>query len=341
MIRFGAKNWFNSTGMDIAMYRARIGSFHASLKSRTVPWRPKVLILGPQCSLLVAFAILLLLGMDIETQPGPGTTMNDFVFRVPRSASTNDLATTTMSMDMQTDSTHSVDKNCSVVDANSVLPMSLDAKLDLVLTEVRATNSRLDSMDLKITTLETNVTKFKKKVETRVSELDSNQQYLYKQNNELKATVDQLRSKVNDLETDRRANNVVIAGVTINSNKTVVESVQSFLTDKLRIQHSQLPEINHAYKLRDQRVVVKFQSSSDRKSVLDFARTNRSTEWKIKPDICQDWQEARKKFAPMYAKALEDGREVQVRKDFMIIAGKRYVYDSKNDRVIEASQMGK
>lgn len=309
--------------MDIAMYRARIGTFYASLKSRSVPWRPQVLKLSAQCSLLAVFGLMLLLCGDIEANPGP-PKVDQFYFRNPMAASTTD-PTPNMNADMSDSTT----LDYTSVD-NQGQPSMAD-KIDMVLAGISEVNRRFDKM-------EDNIEKWKQIVTKKVCELEVKQQKLHENSTKLQDTVERLQSKVNELENDKRANNLIFSGVTLENNVSIVDSVKSFITNELEIPNVERLEIDYAFNLKDRRIVAKFRTPADRKLILDTARSKYSDnpEWKIKPDICKAWQEARKKFAPMYEKAKGEGKNVMVKKDFMIINNKRYVYDTNTDSVIEA-----
>lgn len=312
--------------MDIAQYRARIGLFYGALKCRSVPWRPQTLCMRAQCVLLAAMAIVLMLGGDIEANPGP--PKND-PFQLFRSSSTADLASTSTQdyNNMATGLTMSGFENVSAtMDHKNFESKSTDSKLDTLLSEIRSVNKTVHD-------IKTDINSWRKSVDEKITGLDKNQTQLQQENVRLKGAVDQLRNKVNELENSHRAKNLIISGIESDPNVIAKDSVRMFLADSLQIDNASDIPIEHAIKLTDTLILAKFGDLEDRNRILEFARRNPSQNWRIKPDICREWHEARKKLAHIYQKAKTERRNVMMRKDVLIVDGEHITYDPTTETI--------
>lgn len=309
--------------MEIAMYRARIGLFYRSLRivRRGKPLRKTAFNVRPLTSnyrLCVILAMLLCTSGDIETNPGPtppGSPMRgnfDEYQQTPNQPQNRGT------------------------EGFSFRPPMLASKsqFDILLDQIGGLALQFNNMDTKLTD-------WKAGIEGKIDLLDKQNAELQGENSKLQETVQVLNGRINELENTAKANNLIFSGVTPKNNEPLADAIRSFLSDAVKLRGAENIKINDAFRLRDQRILVKFAYLFDRDRILEAAKPVKSASWRIKADICQAWHETRKKLAPFYAKAVDDGHRVSVRKDFLVVDGVPYYYDPKTNDIYTRNEKNK
>lgn len=303
--------------MEIAIYRARIGLFYGALRIpcsraalRNLSFKRMPLTSG------LIIVLLLLLSGNVELNPGPANSP-------PRNSEhRNSQYHSKDESDMETHESSSPEFKFTD-------PIMTDSgAIGTVLLELRALSRKVDKF-------QDNIESWKNSIDKKVTDIKETQQTLVAENSELRKSVNSLQGQVNELENSSRANNLLFSGVVVDANRSPIDALRNFMTEELELPDAHSIRINGAFRLKDGRIIGKFAFWPDRSRIFETAKARAAGRpWRVKADICRAWQLARKKLAPFYSKLVAEGYEVSVKKDFILVDGKRFNYDPAKNEII-------
>ena len=342
-------------GVDILIYRCRIGTFVMPLKCRTC-------IHGIRLSkgkirlcvrALVALSLLLVVSGDVESNPGPGSGQEPLASQKPQTRQRQlSFAQVTASPPVlpvqqspvltpkpryqrqpaakgrghtgaHTDQTGSSQTECTSQDIMKCLQdMRSEMRVNFL-----SINSKVDEINAVI------------------NDLQIKNEELKQENIKLNAEMSKLTSKIDNLEGHSRRNNVRITGIDGNSNENwsaTEEKVRSFLSHELNLPELENVEIERAHRLKTGEnnkatIIVKFLRFKDRDTVIRQARRvlGRNSPYHVHEDFTDRVRHHRRELGKRLAEARQNGLFASLQYDKLIVDSTMYGYDECKQTIYE------
>ena len=263
-------------------------------------------------------ALLLRCG-DIEANPGPDlpgqSTSNKMTLRQAR------LSTSTVTSKSSTPA-----KELSLADVMATLTSmqatncDMNAKLDAVKEDVAGLRQDHSALHELVSGLREEVTELRRKND-----------FLEKKNNDLNARVDNLERKCDDLECRSKRNNLIFYGVVKNEGETSEECegiVRELCTDKLELADDiGFDRVHRLSSKKDAPIIVRLCSYKHKVNILKAKQKLRGSDIFIGEDFSLRVRDIRRKLGPHLKNARNEGKQVRMIYDHLIIEGKRYALD--------------
>jgi type II secretory pathway component PulJ len=199
--------------------------------------------------------------------------------------------------------------------------------------DVKAINKKMD-----------NFTKEFQQLKQRVTVNEQKYNELEDENTGLKQRINQLEMKAEHQEAQSRRDNLLFRGIPEDDDETwedTEKKVKAFLEEKMDID-SEMIEFERVHRLNTRTnntprpIIAKFSKYKDRNNVLmKSAGKLNKTDYRVSEDFTKNVREIRTKLSTELMKARDDGKTAKLRYDKLIIDGKKYVYDQREDRVKE------
>lgn len=302
-----------------------------------------------ECCLIVFVAVLLLLGGDIETNPGPNSP-------VKSTLTTSDGRDTPVAMTSQPHPPNLQDIGAmdailqrlqQMEDKNTMTSRRMEESL---ISRLEETQSKVvDSLKKDMHELKESLSS---QLTTKTDQLQEQCSNLQKENHELKGMINDLSSKCDYLENHNRRNNLLFFGLRKDS---VQESwgdceklVRVVLSDGMGITEN--IDIERAHRTKNNAIIVKLLSFKQRSMILSNSRKlKRSDNFKnvtVREDFSALVRSKRRGLGEMQKAMYEAGKRPKMRFDKLITSDGVYTYDIEQEKVVklkeweEAPQLG-
>ena len=245
-------------GVDINVYRIRIGLFSMPRKCRfkldTLCFARATVSNVLRLTLFIS--ILLALGGDVETNPGPTRPQRQKTLSFAES-----LASPSSSLSNSPTASNRKQTNVQREQDNEIMSFLRELK-DEVKADLKTLNDKMGG------------------VESSISALRDENEKLRIENREIKDELSKLYTKMDTLESHSRRNNLRIYGIRSELNDTwevTEQRVRNFIKDELDMQDQEHVEIERAHKLGSKHsdrspIIVKFGRYKDKDMILNRAR---------------------------------------------------------------------
>ena len=322
-------------GVDICVYRARIGTFLMPNKSRN---RMSVLCVSKGAvslclRTLVALSLLLVVSGSVEVNPGPGTQRQNSQNSQNSQVSTRQR---TLSFAQATSGSTGDTRRLSVQgnhgekeSTGEIMTFLNTMKLDLasqnkqVMTDINSLSSKIDSVD------------------NSIKELRTENECLKQENEKMRHQVSTLTTKIDNLEGHSRRNNLRIHGIegTLNERWDVCEEkVRNFIKNDLNLPECENVENERAHRLKSRNhdkctIIVKFNRYKDREQILRAAAEtlDKGSACSVQQDYTDRVKTARRELGKLMIDARNNGKYASIRHDKLIIQNNVYRYDFDNE----------
>ena len=353
--------------MDIDVYRARIGLFHlCTQKPRSVePVRRISLSLTSSVGIVLIF--LLMCAGDIERNPGPPINTLDGYFRTTEpvmnpsqradyssqgaQASYNYPAPYGNNADQQflfarpISITRDPNTNPQVytthhhhhgaqTDPYQNVP-NTDANTATILGAINQLEGRLSNR----------LGNMERKFDTQLQAMSEDMQALKKENEQLKKQVEDLSSATKHQEDKDRKKNLIFYGIPGShgeSNQECETKIRQSITQDIKLDGSKML-ISEVRRMKSNKgaspkpVLVKLVNTNDRWNILDKSKNIDSDTIKVKADLPPEIRHTRKRLAPYFQQALNEGKNVSVKWDKLVVDGITYAYDPHKNSLAPCS----
>lgn len=304
-------------GVELTVYRIRIGLF--TMPKKCKHGLNKIVVSKSSMSvflrLLVGLSVVLLMGGDVEINPGPPKRQLS-----QQTISFTDSPTTTSSNRNQ-----SATARRSTAADNEVMRFLQEMK-DEVRSDLASINGKLNDMNESITNLR------------------AENEKLREENNSMKQEMGKLSKKLDYMEGQSRRNNLRFYGIPgkMGENWDDTETkVRSFIKETLHMPSHENVEIERAHRLNMRNtdtcpVVVKFNRYKDKESILNKARETlrRESGYTVREDYTERVLEHRRILGQEMSVARENGEPARLQYDKLIKGGQIYKYDDFTRQVV-------
>lgn len=310
-------------GIDLVLYRARIGLFTMPRRSKfkldklSVSRKTVSMILR----LVICLAMLITLGGDIESNPGPprGLKQKTLSFsEAASSAATTEIQTPPTSQETSRRPTRATKDN-------EVMTFLRDMKTE-VRADLAAINNKVD---------DTNNT---------VNMLKAENESLKQENKDIKYQLNKLVSKIDTLEGHSRRNNLRLYGIAGKLGEKWEETevkVRTFITDTLGLSDIGDVSIERAHRVGSKQstqcpIIAKFTHYKDRDTILKTSKQifDRNSAYSVREDYTERVQLHRRELGKRLVEARSNGQYASLRFDKLIIDNDVYKYNDLTKSVV-------
>ena len=298
-------------GVDIGLYRARIGLFSMPDKSKN---KMAVLCIARKSMtlclrILVGMSLLLLASGDVEVNPGPGqsrtssqsSAQNSQVSTRQRTLSFSQAASAPPT-DRRSSHGHAEPQSEIMAFLNS-MKIDMDAQNKQVRSDLTSLSSKIDN------------------VNDSIQELKSENENLKLENEVMRKQVSALTDKIDNLEGHSRRNNPRIHGISgpLNEKWDVCEEkVRDFIKTDLNLPEYENVEIERAHRMKSRdkdkcSIIVKFNRYKDREQILRSATDtlDKRSAYAVQPDYTDRVKTARRELGKHMIAARNNGNTPQ------------------------------
>ena len=305
-------------GIDIGLYRIRIGLFSMPIKRGC---KLSVLRVSRQsvsvCLRLAVFlSVLTILGGDVELNPGPPRQQKQ---RLLSFAEVSAAETPPPPPSQSTTRARANKANDSEVMA-FLREMKSEMKTDL-----SSINSKMED------------------ISNTVNVLKSENELLRQENISIKQELSSMSVKLDKLEGHSRRNNLRFLGIKGRISESWEESeqkVREFISDTLGLTDLANVEIERAHRVGSRRsdscpIIAKFSKYKDRESILRAARQNLNSQsqYSVREDYTERVQLHRRELTKTLVEARNQGKYASLRFDKLIVDGDTFKYNDANGTV--------
>lgn len=155
-----------------------------------------------------------------------------------------------------------------------------------------------------------------------------------KQNQELKVALEAVNKKLESIERDKRRNNIVVQGVTINDTKpeVLVERMKDFIEGHVGVKVS----VKNARKLGNKTCLVELENRKDKMEVMKSKsklRQHKDVEVYINDDMTKVEREIQGKIRKVAQQERERGKRVKIGYQKIIIDGQQYRWNREEEKL--------
>ena len=309
-------------GVDLVTYRGRIGSFNGKWTNMAASWTWEKGCGRTKCSLslCIAMSLLLICGMDIETNPGPmQTRLTSFEQKDTRSTKSQEQS-----------SEHGASHRPTEV------------ILEDILLKLEGFNGRFDKIEHKLESVAS-------KMENTIEE----QTKMKAENKKLTKQVKDLEDKVSYLEGQSKRNNLLFHGVPERKDETWEEcevAVRKILEEKLGMEEAWSEsdiEIERAHRVgkftkdKIRPIVVKFANFKHRSLVFKNKSKLQKSNYRIQEQFSDKITQERRSFQPLIEKAIGEEKRFYVRYNKLIVDDVVYMFDYESNTVKPLKEINK
>ena len=305
-------------GINTALYRIRIGLFSMPVKRGC---RIRVLVVGRRsvsvCLRLAVFlSVLMLLGGDIEVNPGPLSQQKQ---------STLSFADVASMKTPPSSSTQCTTRSRTKKSSDSEVMCFLREMKSEMKSDLSNINSKIDDIN------------------NTVSTLKHENEILRQENDYIKNELSSLSIKLDRIEGHSRRNNLRFNGIEghVHERWDVCEQkVRNFISDTLGLTDLCNVEIERAHRVGSTRsdkctIIAKFNKYKDRNTILQTAREklDSRSQYSVREDFTERVQMHRRELSKSLVEARNQGKYAALRFDKLIIDGKTYKYNDNDSKI--------
>ena len=301
-------------GVDVEVYRRRIGGFNSGWSNMAATWRWKKGCGVKACSLslCIALSLILICGMDIEVNLGPTqtrlTALEQRSTRNPRNQGSSP--------------------------EEGARHRPTEVILEDILSKLEGFNNRFDKMEEK---LEAVTEKMEKTIEDQTE--------IKKENVRLARQVRDLEDKLSYLEGQSKRNNLVFHGIPEEKEETWDDceaAVRKILEEKMDMEEAwrdtdiaieRAHRIGRFSKGRTRPIIVKFANYKHKNNVFKDKSKLQGSDYRIQEQFSDKIMQERKSFQPMIEKAIKEEKSFFVRYNKLIIDDIVYRFDYETNAV--------
>ena len=207
-------------------------------------------------------------------------------------------------------------------------------KLEDLETKVIEVDSKLSRLWSDLDKRVTNNTDTARKTEEKVDETNFALGKALEEVNSLKTKNDELKDLITDLQSKNMMKNLIVGGITDSAderNEDTENSVRKFLVEKLKIaeerakniQFEKVQRISRAG-FRPRGIIGCFSDMRDKDNVKSCRGHLKDTGYYMHDQYHREVVQYRKKLLPLVKKAKDDNKDVYIRYNKLIVAGREY-----------------
>ena len=306
-------------GVDVETYRMRIGLFSMPRRCK----RKLDMIVIPRVTLKLTLrltlilSLLLLMGGDVESNPGP-----------PRQAKQKTLtfadAVSSPTLTPPQQRQRRNDGNKTVQD-NEIMSFLREMKGEMK-DDMKSLNNKMDN------------------IETTINNLRAENEQLKKENSEIKDEINKLSSKLDTLESYSRRNNLRIYGLEESERENWDETeqrVRLFLKETMDMPEHENVEIERAHRVGSKfagkrPIIVKLSKYKDKEAILGKARRTfqQDSDYSVKEDFTERVQRQRRELGKYMMQERAKGRYARLKYDKLIVDTDIFKFDDSINRIV-------
>lgn len=294
-----------------------------------------LLLINSACGMIVFVAALLLLGGDIEQNPGPNPSSP------AKSANNSEGRGSPMSMTSQ--SVPIPPDSSAMMDAlfQRLQQMHNTTKQEIVESQNAAMDSLKKDMKTDMNDLKESLSS---QLKARTDKLQNQCSNLQKENKDLKGMINELSLKCDSLENHSRRNNLLFFGVRKDLDNEswgdCEESVREVISEGMGI--NEFVDIERAHRIKGNAIVVKLLSYKQKSLILSKSRNLKRTEdfknVTVREDFSALVRAKRKGLSTKQTELYEAGKYPKMRFDKLVSSEGVYTYDLERELVVKLKE---